>query len=124
MRRVNFADSVLAISLVLLMPAAADSIPEIVKRKSPKRGHRLRSPVEFDPSNSSSMIEDKRKRLSFASMADLWFSKGSAKRTSNSNLLIASSLSLALLRCPALRRKMSTTKPSERLAKAELGAGD
>ena len=35
MKRVNFADSVLAISLVLLIPAAADSIPEIVKRAKP-----------------------------------------------------------------------------------------
>lgn len=35
MKRVNFADFVLAITLALLMPAAADSIPEIVKRVRP-----------------------------------------------------------------------------------------
>lgn len=35
MKRVNFADFVLAITFALLMPAAADSIPEIVKRVRP-----------------------------------------------------------------------------------------
>jgi S1-C subfamily serine protease len=35
MKRVNFADFVLVISLALLLPAAADSIPEIVKKTKP-----------------------------------------------------------------------------------------